>query len=298
MKLDKDTKSTAIIFNIQKFCTDDGPGIRSTVFLKGCPLHCVWCHNPEGIDINPILDYNAALCINCQLCDTVCKMGCHSFDRATHKIDRKKCSACGNCVDVCPTNAINMCGKKMTVDEVVKIVLADKAFYKKSGGGATISGGEATMQIQFTKDLLAELKQNGIHTCVETSGFTTEQELQDIAPYTDLFLYDIKETNNDNHIKYTGVSNEIILKNIKMLDDRGYKVFIRCPIIPNINDRRDHFGELMRLKNSLNNCVGIQIVPYHRLGTGKLDRFGIDGENYLFEVPTPSDIAKWSQYIS
>ncbi len=283
---------TGTIFNIQKFCTDDGPGIRTTVFLKGCHLNCQWCHNPEGLDSAPILDYADNLCKYCRRCEAVCKNGCHSFANNEHSIDRSGCNNCGQCQQACIYGALKSCGQIMTASEVIKTALADKAFYEKSGGGITISGGEPLLQPDFVLAICALAKENGIHTCIETSGAVDFEVIRQIKPYVDLFLYDIKETDNENHKRYVGISNLLPLENIQKLNELGADILIRCPIIPGVNDRNDHFSNLKKLYDSLNNAIGIQLMPYHALGQGKTDRFGIKNIN-IFTAPSDEDIAKW-----
>lgn len=215
-----------IVFNIQRFCTEDGTGIRTTVFLKGCPLKCLWCHNPESQNTSPEL-----------LGD-------------------------------------ELCGREMSADEVLREVLKDKNFYEVSGGGLTLSGGEPLFQGEFSLELLKKAKEENLHTCIETSGFASKEIIIKTAEYTDLYLYDIKESDTERHRKYTGADNTFILENLKLLDSLGKKIILRCPIIPNFNDRGEHFVSIAKIANKLSNIVEIQIEPYHDLGVSKYERLG------------------------
>ncbi len=285
---------TGTVFNIQKFCTDDGPGIRTTVFLKGCHLRCAWCHNPEGLSMAPTLAYTEMNCVSCGLCAAVCENGAHSFENGIHEIDREKCVRCGKCVENCPYHALSFCGERMTADAVMQSVLADKAFYSPKGG-MTVSGGEPLLQPDFVYALLSLAKQNGIHTCIETSGAVDFAVFERIMDLVDLFLFDIKETDEQNHIKYTGVSSKLPQENIRKLDAAGKAVLMRCPIIPGVNDRESHFEALNTLYRSLDCAVGIQLMPYHMLGQGKTTRFG--AKTQAFKVPSAEQKAEWNRNI-
>lgn len=286
------------VFNIQKFSVNDGPGIRTTVFMKGCPLNCVWCHNPESKSFKHEIFYNEKKCIGCQKCKNVCEFKCHSFIDGLHLYDRKNCIACGKCAEVCVSEALETVGYDKSVDEVIKEVIKDKIFYDNSGGGITLSGGEPMYQFEFTYELLKEAKKNNIHTCIETCGFSSEENYRAIADYTDIFLFDCKETNPIKHKKFTGVSNELILKNLMMLDKLGCKIIIRCPIIPGLNDTKEHFDNIAKTANELNNILEINIEPYHPLGKGKAEMLG--KKYFLNNLSFPDDktVEEWIQNIS
>ncbi len=241
------------IFNIQRFCINDGPGIRTTVFLKGCPLKCIWCHNPESQAREPEIMFY-----------------------------KDKCTKCGGCVNVtvndsdfvCINDAKEICGKEISSDEVIKEVLKDEIFYKNSGGGITISGGEPFYQFDFSLELVKKAKENGLHTAIETCGFVKNSDLKKIAEFVDLFLYDYKETNSERHKNFTGVDNAVIIDNLSFLNNINKDVILRCPIIKGCNDRREHFEGIAEIANRYKNILHIEIEPYHSLGEGKYGALG------------------------
>ena len=241
------------IFNIQRFCINDGPGIRTTVFLKGCPLKCIWCHNPESQAREPEIMFY-----------------------------KDKCTKCGGCVNVtvndsdfvCFNEAKEICGKEISSDEVIKEVLKDEIFYQKSGGGITISGGEPFYQFDFSLELVKKAKENGLHTAIETCGFVKNSNLKKIAEFVDLFLYDYKETNSEKHKNFTGVDNTVIIDNLSFLNNINKDVILRCPIIKGCNDRREHFEGIAEIANRYKNILHIEIEPYHSLGEGKYSALG------------------------
>lgn len=269
------------VFDIQRFCVKDGPGIRTTVFLKGCPLNCVWCHNPESKKKQPELSFDESKCIDCGECSKACK---HGAILKSGQIDRSKCTICGDCVSSC-VGALEILGKNSEAQEVIKNVLLDKSFYDNSGGGLTLSGGEPLYSIELTTQLLKAAKEHGIHTCLETCGFARWEDLESISDYVDLFLFDIKETDKELHKVYTGVDNELILQNLFKLNKMGAKIVLRCPIIPRYNDREEHFKNIAELANRLENVLYIDVLPYHPLGKSKSK---LIGEEYQVDGTFPS----------
>lgn len=268
-------RAAGMIFDIQRFCLDDGPGIRSTVFLKGCPLRCQWCHNPEGLTREPALLYDERLCSRCGACAAACPRGCHSVTpEGGHRLERGRCIACGRCVQACPNRALELAGRRRTVAEVLDVVLRDQVFYRRSGGGVTVSGGEPLFQPDFLHSLLTELHRHGVHTCLETSGYATWTVLDRIRRETDLFLFDLKETDPDRHRQDTGVPLPPILDNLERLMDCGSRVILRCPLIPQHNARDGHYIAVAALANRLPGLAGIELEPYHSLGLAKWRRTG------------------------
>lgn len=286
-----------IVFNIQKFCVTDGPGIRTTVFLKGCPLDCLWCHNPESKNSKQEVFYSSQKCVNCGRCAAVCPKGCHLWQNGEHRYLRENCSVCGLCAEGCPTEALELVGKNMTVEEVLKEVLKDRIFYANSGGGMTISGGEPMRQMQFSYELLKAAKEQEIHTCMETSGFGKSEDFQKIASVTDIFLFDYKATDTEKHRKFVGVSNEKILGNLYMLDELGAKIILRCPIIPTCNEDEEHFKGIARTANRLKHILEINLEPYHPLGSGKAAMLGKAYELEGLSFPEPEIMEKWKARI-
>ena len=275
------------IFNIQKFCVNDGPGIRTTVFLKGCPLKCIWCHNPESQSEKTEIMFYKDKCVNCGRCAAVCKNNCHSFDDGVHKFERKNCIKCFECTKI-GCEALEKVGREISADEVIDEVLKDKIFYDNSGGGITLSGGEPLCQFDFSLEILKLAKENELHTAMETCGFTSTDRIEEISKYVDLFLFDYKETNSELHKKYIGIGNEVILENLSLLNSMGKSIILRCPIIPGCNDRKEHFEGICNVANKFENVLHIEIEPYHSLGESKYESLGLTEHKFH----SPSDQEK------
>jgi len=272
--------STALIVDIQRFCTHDGPGIRTTVFLKGCPLSCLWCQNPESHESNRELGFNRVACGFCGNCVGVCPNHAHHIAEHEHSLDRTKCRRCFRCVEVCVAGALEIVGQEMTVEEVLREVVRDRVFYDTSGGGVTLSGGEPVASLDFCIALLSALRKAGIHTCVETSGYGVKEDLLKLSRFVDLFLWDIKSTNNENHFRYTGVCWQSILDNLMAVDQTGTMIILRCPLLTEINMTREHFDAIAGLAVHMRNCKGVQLLPYHSFGTTKAEKIGRNEVKY------------------
>ena len=249
----------ANIFDIQRASFVDGPGIRTTVFFKGCNLKCAWCHNPESQSPKTEMLFYKSKCTECGKCKEKCE-----------KI-REKCDFCGKCALFCPNDAREVCGREYTADEVFEIIEKDRSFYEGSGGGVTFSGGECMLQIDFLYQILKKCKEAGIHTAVDTAGHVPFEYFKRIMPYTDLFLYDVKCADSEKHRKYTGVGNEQILINLKKLLDSYARVIIRVPVISGVNDSEEEIGKIKKI------CTGaekIELLPYHAMGEHKYEALG------------------------
>lgn len=285
------------VFNIQKFCVNDGPGIRTTVFLKGCMLNCLWCHNPESKSTKPQVMLNESRCIGCGACMKKCPNGLHNFDGRVHNFNRSECTVCGKCAESC-VGALEICGKEMTVDEIMIEVMKDAAFYKNSGGGITVSGGEPLAHPQFTLTLLKAAKEAGLHTCIETCGYAKWEDIEAISAYVDIFLWDVKETDSSLHKKYTGVPNERILDNLRRLSGIGASIVLRCPIIPGYNDRAEHLTAIGELATELDGVDHIEVEPYHSLGSHKCTELGYEYKLSDVESPENDTVNAWIDTIS
>ena len=274
------------IFNIMKYSIHDGPGIRTTVFMKGCPLRCLWCHNPESQLPKPQLIRFPARCIGCGNCAKVCSTGAITISDNKTKYDMSKCNSCGLCAEVCYAEAMEMAGKYMDAKEVMKEVEKDMPFYEESGGGVTFSGGEPFMQQDFLRELLISCNNKGIHTAVDTSGFVKKDILLDLSKYIDLFLYDLKLMEDAKHKKYVGGSNEIILDNLKELVRIGKRIFVRIPIIPGINDDVENLEAIGRFLSGIRGIEQVNILPYHNIAKEKYKR--LNKEYSLSDLKAPS----------
>ncbi len=276
------------IINIQKYAIHDGPGIRTTVFLKGCPLRCWWCHNPESQNLKGEVMVFANKCVGCGKCAAKCSQkGLKIVDGKAVLENKSDCVACGICTDTCIHDAREFVGKEMTVDEVFKEVKKDQVFYDESNGGVTFSGGEPLVQIDFLEAVLKKCKAVDIHTALDTSGYAKWENIERVIDYVDLFMFDIKQMDDQLHKKYTGVSNQQILDNLKEISARGKRIFIRMPIISGINDGMDNIEAVIDFLNKNVNIEQINLIPYHDMGKDKYGR--LDLEYKLESMKKPSD---------
>ena len=273
-----------LIFAIKKYSIHDGPGIRTTVFFKGCPLNCWWCHNPEGIDLQPNLIFHENRCIQCYDCVKACSNNAIAKNIHTNK---QKCTLDGNCVAACPGNAREILGKEYSAVQLMQQIEKDIIFYDDSDGGVTFSGGEPFLQPKFLKNILKECQSKRIHTAVDTSGYVNTDILLDMSEYIDLFLYDLKIIDDKKHIEYTGVSNELILHNLLMLTQKKNRIIIRVPIIPGINDDLENIKAIGALLASLKNIEHVEVLPYHKHYLDKNIR--LNKVNKLSELPDLSN---------
>ncbi len=273
-----------IIFDIKKYAIHDGPGIRTTVFLKGCPLRCWWCHNPESQKLEPEIMLYPDRCISsCQICVEKCPLGAISKDK-TLLIDKEKCDLCGDCIELCPADAIRVSGKEVSVKEIMDEIDRDVLFYDESSGGITFSGGEPLLQIDFLKELLKESKKRYLTTVVDTSGYADFSYFERINELVDLYFYDLKLMDDELHKKYTGVSNRVILKNLKKLDQIHNNIEIRIPLIEGITDTDENLTAIYEFLIQLKNVSVISLLNYHRAGVSKYERLGVE---YLLEEIKP-----------
>ena len=284
---------TVLICEIKRFAVHDGDGIRTTVFFKGCPLKCVWCHNPETQSPKPQLAYYAHKCIGCGRCTEVCRA--HQFRDGKHQIDRSLCVGCGKCTEICLGDALKLYGTPVTVEELLPQLLEDKDFYETSGGGVTLSGGECLCRADICTELLKQLKENGVHTAVDTCGFVSKETLDKIIPYTDVFLYDIKALDEQVHIACTGQSNRIILENLRYLDSLGKRIEIRIPYVPGYNS--EEVPKIRDFLRQFSHISAVKVLPYHNYAGSKYA--ALDMENTLPAVlPTDEEIEKANRLFS
>jgi pyruvate formate lyase activating enzyme len=262
------------IVGIERNSMHDGPGIRTTVFCKGCPLRCLWCHNPETIEPRRQLRYIAARCTSCGRCSSACPNNSHAIVGGTHTFDRAACTDCGACTEACLTHALQMAGRDVTPQEVMDTVLRDVHYYKASGGGLTLSGGEPMVQPLFAREVLRLAREHSIHTCLDTSGYCDPADLLDLLPLVNLFLYDCKETSNEQHIALTGVGLDRILANLELISRNGGRIILRCPLVPGLNAREEHFAGIAALAAGCRGIEAVHVLPYEPYAEEKSAQVG------------------------
>ena len=275
------------VFDIQRFSLHDGPGIRTTVFFKGCPLSCWWCHNPESQATAAELMWRDSRCIGCGACVAACAQGAIAWQGDEPVTDRQKCTLCGACADACYAEAREMVGRQMTVEQLMAEIERDVLFFDESGGGVTFSGGEPLLQRAVLGALLRECKANEIHTAVDTCGFATWEAIDGLREWVDLFLYDLKLMDDTKHRAYTGVSNVLILENLRALSRHGNSILLRVPIIPGVNDDVENLQQIGAFAAALPHLVGVDVLPYHHTAVDKYRR--LDMVYGLPELRPPSN---------
>lgn len=287
---------SGIVFNIQRFSIHDGPGIRTTVFLKGCSLHCFWCHNPEGISIKPQIQFFPERCIHCGECVSACENNANLIEGDNIIFLRERCKVCGKCVETCYAEARVLVGKEMTSEDVVQEVLKDRPFYETSHGGITLSGGEPVLQPEFSKEILTRCKDEGVHTAIETAGNVPWDDLEILLPVVDLVMMDLKQMDSAKHRAATGVPNERLLANARRLVTQSEKpILFRIPVIPTVNDTNEEVAAIaafvramidLRQANMLSGKISLELLPFHRLAGDKYR--SLDMGNRSKELTPPS----------
>ncbi len=283
------------VTNVQRFSIHDGDGIRTTVFLKGCPLRCQWCHNPETQRTTPQIFYTADQCLVCGACAAVCPRHAHLFGE-NHVFMAERCDGCGRCTEVCPSQALEPVSRMRTVDEILSVVLRDRAFYGQRGG-LTLSGGEPMMHPEGSLALLRRAKEEGITTAVETCGYFDERWLKPLAETTDCFLWDVKDTNPERHRRYTGVDNGLILENLLQLDQWACRIRLRCILVRSVNMETEHYRHLASLFQQLRHCEGIELLPYHSFGASKNQRLGYEDSGREDWIPRREEVEEGKRFL-
>lgn len=286
--------TSGLLFNIQKYSTDDGPGIRTTVFFKGCPLRCGWCANPESQVGKKQVMWDEKKCTFCRSCVRSCKAGAISCTGGVIKTNPHKCEGNTSCVDACTAGARTVVGKRYRPDTVVAACLEDQSFYEESGGGVTLSGGEPLMQADFANELLSQLRQKGIHTAVETCGFVSPQVFQPMLPHISLLLFDVKHHELKKHLQGTGVSNEMILRNLRIALHEGRDVLVRIPVIPGYNNSLDDADAFCRLLVPMG-VTRIQLLPFHHYGEDKYKQLGYPYAYQTIPAVYPEDLTLYQR---
>lgn len=275
------------VVDVKRFAVHDGPGIRTTVFLKGCSLSCAWCHNPETISSRPELGYIQAKCVGCGECAEVCPSGAHQIKDGKHLFEREKCTACGRCAEVCLGNALLFYGREMTAKQLMATILEDRVFYESTGGGVTLSGGEPLVQADFCAELLTMAKEEGLHTAVDTCGMVSWETFTKVLPVTDLFLYDVKQMDAALHQRYTGRDNRLSLSNLRHLCEHGAEVEVRIPLVPGVNDDEQFVSAVGQFLSGLACIRRVKVLPYHPYARSKFVAIG--REDTMPHVASPSD---------
>lgn len=281
-----------LIFDIKRYAINDGPGIRVSIFFKGCPLDCAWCHNPESKKRDQDRSYQKGRCIGDQTCINNCPTGALSLSSNGIITDKEQCTICGNCAFICPTNAIEMIGNEITSTDIVKEVDKERLFIDQSKGGVTFTGGEPMLYPHFLKEVLIKCKAKDYHTAVDTSGFCSLESIMDISKYTDLFLYDLKSIDPATHKKWTAVDNSTILSNIRWLSDNGSAIEIRIPFIDGVNTSDREISLFGQFISTLNSNIKVRVLPYHDIAKHKVVRYGEEVIEHPIGVPTASQIEK------
>lgn len=287
-----------LVSNIQKYSLHDGPGIRTTVFLKGCPLNCSWCHNPESISRQSEIMVAENRCLRCGECRVACPHGSEAAEAGALPPRMEHCDWCGACVEACPTGGRRIIGQEQSVGELLEVIEQDRIYYEDSGGGVTFSGGEPLLQFEFLREMLLACRERRVPTVVDTCGFAPEEDLLEIARLAGLFLYDLKLMDDAKHRRYTGVSNARILSNLQALGARHEQLWIRVPIIPGVNDGEDELGAIARFAAGIPHVRQVNLLPYHRTGLPKARRLGRSNELADLEPPSAESMSRAADIFS